>query len=165
MAEPAREALAALGNGPLHRFADWPSADVPNLRAGVYTIWDDAGSLIYVGMAGKGLVADPPYSPPDGLLRRRGLLDRLHSHASGRRSGDQFCMYVFDRLVLPELTPGEISAAASATLSLDARVRDYIRGHLSYRFAVTADGVTALATERAVRRGGLTGRKPLLNPL
>jgi hypothetical protein len=47
---------------------------------------------VYVGVAGRN---------PRGA----GLASRLRSHASGRRSGDQFCGYVADQYVLPELTP------------------------------------------------------------
>jgi hypothetical protein len=57
----------------------------------------------------------------------------LNSHASGRRSGDQFCIYVFDRLVLPSLTRQQIQDAASVRLSLDALVRTFIRESLAYR--------------------------------
>jgi hypothetical protein len=43
----------------------------------------------------------------------QGIYTRLLSHASGRRSGDQFCVYVADRLVLPTLSPENIAAIAS----------------------------------------------------
>jgi hypothetical protein len=49
--------------------------------------------------------------------KRKGLLDRLNRHASGRRSGDQFCVYVFDRLLLPTLTASEIQRIADSELS------------------------------------------------
>ena len=48
--------LAALESRPVYRFADWPNPEVPNWRAGVYTVWD-ADVLVYVGMAGRGLPA------------------------------------------------------------------------------------------------------------
>jgi hypothetical protein len=50
------ELLAALGSGPAYRFTDWPNPEVPNWRAGVYTVWDGE-LLIYVGKAGRGLLA------------------------------------------------------------------------------------------------------------
>jgi hypothetical protein len=50
-------------------------------------------------------------------------------------------------------------------LLLDRLTRDYIRGHLSYRFLVCRDGAAALATERAVRAGQLPAGRPYLNPL
>jgi hypothetical protein len=46
--------LATLGSDPAYRFADWPNSEVPNWRAGVYTVWD-GDLLVYVGMAGRGL--------------------------------------------------------------------------------------------------------------
>jgi hypothetical protein len=104
-------------------------------------------------------------SQTEGPHKRRGLACRLHSHAAGRRSGDQFCVYVFDRLVLPSLTPDQTTGAAAGELSLDALTRDCIRRHVGYRFVVADDGRTALALEREARRGALDGQKPLLNPL
>jgi hypothetical protein len=76
--------------------------------------------LLYVGMA-------------------ENLRNRLNSHAGGRRSGDQFCVYVFDRLVLPVLSAEEIRKAAEGQISLDARVRHYIRTHCSYSLVATAN--------------------------
>lgn len=165
MADLEVAGLAELATGSLHRFVDWPNPDVPSWRAGVYTVWDDQGVLLYVGMAGRGLLADAHLSQPDGARKRRGLADRLNAHASGRRSGDQFCIYVFDRFVLPTLTPGQVRAAAVGDLSLDMLTRDYIRQHLRYRFVVTNDGQAALALERAARRDGVDGMVPVLNPL
>src|SRR3954451_17903342 len=91
--------LSRLSSGSLFWFADWPCGEVPRSGALVYTIWDRSGRFIYVGMAGRGLVDDPAA----GTTLRTGFgpWGRLTSHASGRRSGDQFCVYVCDRLVLP----------------------------------------------------------------
>src|SRR3954463_8452990 len=88
-----------LEHGPLHRFADYATLTdvIPGSGAGVYTIWDDEGGLVYAGIAGRN---------PAG----KGLASRLRSHASGRRSGDQFCVYVADHYVLPELTREQIEA-------------------------------------------------------
>ena len=82
-----------LEHGPLHRFAEYATLAtvIPGSGAGVYTIWDDAGGLVYAGVAGRN---------PSGA----GFASRLRSHASGRRSGDQFCVYVADHYVLPELS-------------------------------------------------------------
>jgi len=99
MSNNENAALAQLRDGSLYRFADWPNPAVPNGRIGAYTIWHD-DQLLYVGMAGRAIDPSPDTS---GLAPARltGLRSRLASHASGRRSGDQFCVYVFDRLVLP----------------------------------------------------------------
>ena len=43
-----------LESGELHRFADYSTlaAVIPGVGAGVYTIWDDEGGLVYAGIAG-----------------------------------------------------------------------------------------------------------------
>jgi hypothetical protein len=73
----------------------------------------------------------------------QGIYTRLHSHASGRRSGDQFCVYVADRLVLTTLSQEDIAAIASGRHSMDALVWRYIHENLSYRFIVLPDGFAA----------------------
>jgi stalled ribosome alternative rescue factor ArfA len=87
-------AIEALLHGPLYRFANWPVGDVPKTGSLVYTVWDRAGAFVYVGMAGRGGTVSSKGKGPYG---------RLGSHASGRRSGDQFCVYVCDRFVLPRI--------------------------------------------------------------
>ena len=72
-----------------------------SLRAGpsgVYTIWN-GGVFLYVGMAW----AHRDDSNPKAV----GVFGRLSSHASGRRSGGQFCIYICDRFVVPELNADE----------------------------------------------------------
>src|SRR5205823_546863 len=88
--KPDDALLDQLEHGPLYRFADYATLTtvIPSSGAGVYTIWDDHGALIYAGIAGRN---------PNGT----GLASRLRSHASGRRSGDQFCVYVADHLRAP----------------------------------------------------------------
>jgi len=113
----------------------------------------------YVGMSGRAMNADPLDT------RRRGLWTRLNSHASGRRSGDQFCVYVCDRLVVPDLTTEELEALRDGELSLDARTKAYVRDNLAYRFVVVPDSATAFAIERLVQSGALVeAGKPILNP-
>ena len=86
------------------------------MTAGVYTIWD-ADRFIYVGMAGRGLRPEDLDSP-DEPRKAKGLRDRLNSHASGRRSGDQFCVYVCDRFVVPTLTVDQQAQIANGQLAL-----------------------------------------------
>jgi hypothetical protein len=110
-------------------------------------------------MSGRGITAE--------TLRRnrpQGLYTRLKSHASGRRSGDQFCVYVADRLVLPALSQDDIAAIASGRHQMDALVRRFIHDNLSYRFVTLPDGASSLALESTIRRGALRHGKPLLNP-
>lgn len=90
--------------GLFYRFSEWPVAAVPRHAAGVYTVWESDGRLTYVGMAGRAADANTVARWESHSARPRGLWGRLNSHASGRRSGDQFNVYVADRLVLPSIT-------------------------------------------------------------
>ena len=157
------ELLRALEEGARHRFSDWPVQSVPKVAAGVYTIWD-LDRFIYVGMAGRGLAADD-IDAPDEPVKAKGLLNRLNSHATGRRSGDQFCVYVCDRFIVPHLSGEQLGRVADGRLSLDALTRQHIRERYEFRFVTTPDGGEALTLEREVQRGGLSAGKPFLNPL
>ena len=113
--------LRRLSEGPLYRFANWPNPKVPMVAAGVYTVWN-AGRFLYVGMSGRGWSADHI----DRLRQsgqKKGLIRRIASHANGRRAGDQFCSYVGDRLVVPDLTTAHLKNIGTAELSLDAVTR------------------------------------------
>jgi hypothetical protein len=156
---PSDQYLGELGGGALYSFTSWPNPSVPTFGAGVYTIWHADGRFIYVGMSGRGITAD--------TVRRntpQGIYTRLQSHASGRRSGDQFCVYVADRLVLPTLSPEDIAAIATGRHQMDAFVRRYIHENLSYRFVVLPDGAAAYAVEAMLKSGSWAFGRPLLNP-
>ena len=157
--------MEELETGLLFRFADWPAAQVPRRAAGVYTVWRGP-EFIYVGMSGRGAQHEDFVAPAGPqTATAKGLWTRLNSHASGRRSGDQFNIYICDRFVVPALTPSQLADIGAGLLLLDQMTRDYIREHLTYRFAICRDGTQALAVERAVRLGALTARRPYLNPL
>jgi hypothetical protein len=156
--------LVQLCEGPLHRFADWPNPAVPDGRAGVYTVWL-GDQFIYVGMSGRGIRTASGMGDSDSPKMPKGLRKRLEYHASGQRGGDKFCIYVFDRLLLPTLTQEQIRDAAAGTLSLDRLTRDLIRECLGYRFVFRPDGNEATKLEKFIRRHGLRGQLPLLNPL
>ncbi len=99
-------------------------------------------------MAGRAIVVDDDQAagPP-----KSGLRGRLASHTSGRRSGDQFCIYVFDRLVLPTLSREQIENAGAGELSLDTVTRAYIHANLSYRLTFTNDAAEARQLERQIQ--------------
>ena len=80
-------------------------------------------------MSGKGIE-----SVADG--RTRWGCTWLNSHASGRLSGDQFCVYVANRLVVPYLLPDQLSRFADGRLSLDVLTKKYIHEHFSYSYAL-----------------------------
>ncbi len=153
--------IKTLRDGPEYAFADWPVQAVPDVAAGVYTIWDHV-QLIYVGMSGRGATANT-LDEKRSEGKRFGLFNRLSSHASGRRSGDQFCVYVADLLVLPGLSGQQIEAIGSRKLRFDILVREYVRERLTFRFMETHDGKEALRIEAELKAGAL-GQEPLLNP-
>src|SRR5690242_12451404 len=97
--------LSALAAGSLHPFSAWDRSEVAE-APGVYAVWRGA-ELIYVGMAGR------------AAGQKSGLRGRLVSHTNGRRSGDQFCVYICDRLVVPHLTKEQLAQVADGSLSLD----------------------------------------------
>ena len=99
-----------------------------------------------------------------GKARLR-LTTRLASHASGRLSGDQFRVYVANRLVIPGLTAEQLGQFSSGELTLDALTRQYIRDRLEYQFACVESSAEAFALERQCRDGSVFGVKPLLNPI
>src|ERR1700757_4026526 len=103
----------ALTTGPMHSFRDVLHETLPLACIGVYTIWRGS-EFVYVGIAGRNL------DPAGEHKRVRGVRDRLDSHRSGRRSGDQVAVYVCDRLVLPTLSREQILQIAAGELSLDA---------------------------------------------
>jgi hypothetical protein len=164
MEEPGKSFAPAtsfsnLAAGTAYSFSEWPNPEVPVFAAGVYTIWHLDGRFIYVGMSGRGMTADTV-----DRKRPQGIYTRLKSHATGRRSGDQFCMYVADRFVLPSLSQEEITAIASGRHQMDAFVRRYIHENLLYRFVILASGKDALALEAAIKAGKWAPGRPLLNP-
>jgi hypothetical protein len=148
-----------LSRGTAYLFADWPNPAISTFGAGAYTIWHEDGRFIYVGMSGRSITAET--SRRD---KPHGIYTRLHSHASGRRSGDQFCVYVADRLVLPTLSQEEITTIATGGHSMDAFIRRYIHRNLSYRFVMLPDGAAAYAIEAAIKNGEWEHGRPLLNP-
>jgi hypothetical protein len=85
--------------------------------------------------------------------------------AKGRRSGDQFCIYVCDRLIIPSLSPDQLRAIGSGALSLDAMTKQYMHDFLSYRFVATVDRASTLRLEVQVKTAALDDGKPILNPL
>ena len=99
----------ALSAGTLYWFRDWPNEAVPRFGAGVYTIWHKDGRFIYVGMSGRSITSDSkPGKSPHGLY--------IRLKATGGRSGDQFCVYVADRLVLLSSHLGTLRTWSQVTI-------------------------------------------------
>ena len=94
-----------------------------------------------------------------------GLVARLHSHATGRLSGDQFCVYVANRLVIPSLRQTDLPQFASGGIKLDSLTRSYIHDHLDYQYVLVDSITEACAVEIKARNVDLFGQKIELNPI
>lgn len=141
------------------QFADWPNKTIPPVAAGVYAIWN-GDKLFYCGMSGRQI----EQAIAQGK-KKYGLITRLSSHASGRLSGDQFCVYVANRLVVPELKQEELKKFATGELKLDELTKAFIHDHLDYQYVLVESSSEAYSVEDRARKGEIFGRKPLLNPL
>ncbi|MEE3198808.1 MAG: hypothetical protein VX254_02165 [Planctomycetota bacterium] len=151
--------IAGLETGKLFSFSDWPNEEIPRVSVGVYTIWRGQ-QLIYVGYSGRNL---RPHEIK-AAKKPKGLLTRLKSHRTGLRSGDQFCLYVCDRFIIPVLDTETQQRLDVGERLLDGFTRKFIRGELSYRFITTEGSEAARRIESQVREGFLNAGKPLLNP-
>jgi hypothetical protein len=140
------ELFSQLETSELYFFRDWPNEKTRPVAVGVYTIWEEK-QFIYVGISTKS------------------LFSRLRSHASGRRSGDQFCIYVSDRFILPSLDMDSIKSISSGKLLMDQLMRQYIQERLSYRFIEVQNVAIASSIEKRIKIAGLKVGLPLLNAI
>ena len=102
-------------------FAENAKEYIPNRGSIIYSVWDRNNDFIYVGISG--LQKD---------VEKRNPRSRMISHASGRRSGDQFCIYIHDYYVVPALV--QTGRYSPSNGYLDRLTKQYIRENLSYRF-------------------------------
>jgi len=109
-------------------------------------------------MSGRDMKMDDPSK------KKRYLFTRLNSHGSGRLSGDQFCVYIANRIVIPRLTANQLARFETGELTLDTLTKQYIRSKLEYQYATVATSAEAYELERQCRSGQFFGCKPLLNP-
>ena len=98
-------------------------------KPGVYLIYL-GNNLEYVGIASANLYG------------------RLNQHARGKRSGDQFCVYVGDRLVMSRLSIDQMKGVFTGLYSLDDAIKEFVRSQLSYQYLVVVDDPTARALEK-----------------
>lgn len=142
-----------------YRFSDWPNSNIPKVAAGIYAIWDN-DQLFYCGMSGRQIE-----NPLNQNKKKYGLITRLNSHASGRLSGDQFCVYVANRLVIPKLTLKDIQKFSTGENKLDLMTKAFIREHLEYQYMIVESSSEAYEIEELARKGIIFDSKPVLNPL
>ena len=133
-------------------FSDDPRKHIPKNGSIIYSVWDINEQFIYIGISGL-----------QKSLEKRNPLSRMISHASGVRSGDQFCVYIHDFFVIPNLMKEKDYKPERGYL--DKLTKTYIHANLSYRFI----GFEGDDSDMIVRRlenqikSGVLGLTPILN--
>jgi hypothetical protein len=89
----------------------------------LYAVFLDRSEFIYVGIGGT----------MGKTVEDRNPRSRIKQHAQGWRSGDQFCIYIQDFYVIPELVKTDYKAKKGY---LDQLTRDFIQSRLTYRYLV-----------------------------
>ena len=133
-------------------FSEDPRIHIPNKGSIIYSVWDKDEKFIYIGISGL-----------QKSLEKRSPLSRMISHASGRRSGDQFCIYIHDFYVIPKLI--EKGVYTPSIRVLDKLTKEFIQCNLSYRFVEfetdNSDEIVR-SLENEIKSGAL-GLNPILN--
>ena len=130
-------------------FRDDHTEYIPEYGSIIYTVWDSDEKFIYVGFGGVGKKKDPR--------------SRINQHRNGGRSGDQFCVYIQDYFIIPDLLKKNHPKIQKG--SLDKMTKDYIQKHLSYRF-VTIKNIKRtelINVEEKIKRGVFGFSPPVLN--
>ena len=154
--------LSELTNGKLLSFDDKPSWNAPTVSCGVYTVWK-GDEFLYVGMSGRN-INESNIQILEDQGKKIGLITRLESHASGMRSGDQFCIYVHDFFVLPKIVEARVYKPERGYL--DKLTRDHIRENLRYRVKCfqTEDSIQIVRSlEEKIKKGVFGLSPPFLN--
>ena len=133
-------------------FSENPRKLIPKNGSIIYSVWDDNEQFIYIGISGL-----------QKSLEKRNPLSRMISHASGVRSGDQFCVYIHDFFVIPNLLKEKDYKPERG--SLDKLTKQYIHANLSYRFISfnSKDSDTIVRRLENEIKSGSLGLKPFLN--
>ena len=139
---------------PSFSFKDNPRHIIPDKGSILYSVWDGEEQFIYIGISGL-----------QKSLSRRNPISRMQSHASGRRSGDQFCIYVHDYFVVPQLDLQQYDFVRGG---LDRLTKQYIQEELFYRFVVIQNEESIQLVrkiENELKTGFKDFGKPLLNDI
>ena len=130
-------------------FKDDHTEHIPEYGSMIYTVWDSDEKFIYVGVGGVGKRKDPR--------------SRINQHRNGGRSGDQFCVYIQDYFIIPDLLRKNHPKIQKG--SLDKMTKDYIQKHLSYRFIIIKDikRKELINVEEKIKRGVFGFSPPVLN--
>ena len=133
-------------------FSEDPRKHISDNGSIIYSVWDKQQKFIYIGISGL-----------QKSLEKRSPLSRMVSHASGRRSGDQFCIYIHDFYVIPKLV--EKGNYEPSVGSLDKLTKEFIHNNLSYRFVQFDSDDSDLIVRKLENqiKSGILGFSPILN--
>ena len=96
---------------------------IPTYGSIIYTVFLDRSEFIYVGIGGLS----------GKSVKERNPRSRIIQHAQGRRSGDQFCIYIQDFYVIPSIINNEYTPKKGF---LDTLTKEFIQSRLTYRYLV-----------------------------
>ncbi len=108
---------------PLRQFTTSNVNDIPSWGSIIYTVFLDSTEYIYVGIGGLA----------GKTAQDRNPRSRIMQHCQGRRSGDQFCIYIQDFYVIPELIGSKYTPQKGF---LDQLTKQFIQSRLTYRYLV-----------------------------
>jgi hypothetical protein len=96
---------------------------IPSFGSIIYTVFLDQTEFIYVGIGGLSGKSAQDRNPRSRIIQ----------HAQGRRSGDQFCIYIQDFYVIPSIINTQYTAQKGY---LDTLTKEFIQKRLTYRYLV-----------------------------
>lgn len=108
---------------PLRAFSTSNIAEIPSFGSVIYTVFLDGANFIYVGIGGLA----------GATVHDRNPRSRIIQHAQGRRSGDQFCIYIQDFYVIPAIISMPYEPKKGY---LDTLTKEFIQTRLTYRYLV-----------------------------
>ena len=144
--------LSNLFEGDPISFKEDPCDNVPERGSIIYSIWNKDNEFIYVGISGLQKSVD-----------ERNPLSRIEAHRSGRRSGNQFCIYVHDFYIIPKIFIEQKYIYEKG--ALDSRTGKFIRENFFYRFVsfqqANSDKIVRVLETKV--KAGAMGIFPVLN--
>lgn len=129
--------------------------NIPEYGSIIYTVFLDKSEFIYVGIGGLS----------GKTVRDRNPRSRILQHTQGRRSGDQFCIYIQDFYVIPSLMGKPYQPVKGY---LDRQTKEFIQSRLTYRYAVIQTENTdkeVRSLEREIQSGKYGNPLPTLNSI
>ena len=108
---------------PLKQFTTGNVRGIPSWGSIIYTVFLDSYEYIYVGIGGLA----------GKTAQDRNPRSRIMQHTQGRRSGYQFCIYIQDFYVIPELIGSKYTPQKGY---LDQLTKQFIQSRLTYRYLV-----------------------------